>query len=153
MAIPFPSARLTDLSSSTLLTQQSREDCQAALEDIHTLSSILHAYLEHYTDLVMRLEDRFHEVCIPIPLVHTGRAGRPLFLISKSQIEVLSDLGYSYARMARIFGISERTLLRRREEFGLPIGQTYTNIGDDELDVTVRAIYQVFLISLLLQKK
>ena len=77
MAISFPSARLTDLSSSTLLTQQSREDCQAALEDIHTLSSILHAYLEHYTDSVMRLEDRFHEVCIPIPLVHTGRAGRP----------------------------------------------------------------------------
>ena len=69
-----------------------------------------------------------------------------MFLISKSQIEVLSDLGYSYARMARIFGVSDRTLLRRREEFGLLIGQSYTNIGDSELDVTVRAIYQVLTI-------
>ena len=67
------------LSSSTLLTQQSREDCQEALEDICTLSTILHAYLEHYTDLVMRLEDRFHDLRIPIPLVHTGRAGYPMF--------------------------------------------------------------------------
>lgn len=92
----------------------------------------------------MQLEDRFHNLCIPIPLVHTGRVGRPMFWISKSQIEVLSDIGYTYARMARIFGASERTLLRRREKFGLPVGQSYTNIGDDELDVTVRAIYQVY---------
>ena len=28
--------------------------------------------------------------------------------------------------------------------------QTYTNIGNDKLDATVQAIYQVFLLSLLL---
>ena len=105
-------ARLSDLLSSSLLTHRSREDCQAALEDVHELSAILHPFLDHYADLVMHLEDQVYDVhvCIPIPLVHAGRPGRPPFLISKAQIETLTELGYSYAKIARMFGVSERTL-------------------------------------------
>ena len=139
----FITAHLSDLFSSSLLTRQSRNDCQAALEDVHELSAVLHSYLDHYADLVMQLEDQVYDVHIPIPLLHTGRAGRPAFLISKAQIEVLTELGYSYAKIARMFGVSERTLLRRREQFGLPIGQSYTDISNKELDTVVRIVYQV----------
>lgn len=100
----------------------------------------------------MHLEDQVYDVHvrIPIPLVHTGRPGRPPFLISKAQIETLTELGYSYAKIARMFGVSERTLRRRREEFGLPIGQSYTEISDAELDAVVQSVYQVMrLVSVL----
>ena len=93
----------------------------------------------------MHLEDKVCDahVRIPIPLVHTGRPGRPPFLISKAQIETLTELRYSYAKTARMFGVSERTLLRRREEFGLPIGQSYSDIRDLELDAVLQSVYQV----------
>ena len=110
------------------------------MEDTYDLLAILHSHLDHFTDLVMQLEDRACDAHISIPFLHTGRPGRPPFVISKSQIEVLTELGYSYATM---FGVSERTLLRRREEFDLPIGQSYTNISDEELDIVVQSVYQV----------
>ena len=55
-------ARLSDLFSSSLLTHQSREDCQAALKDVDELSAILHTFLDHYADLVMHLEDQTYDV-------------------------------------------------------------------------------------------
>ena len=39
--------------------------------------------------------------------------------------------------------MSERTLRRRREEFGLPIGSSYTDLSDDALDEVVRDILEV----------
>ena len=132
-----------DLSSSSLVTQQLREDCQGGLEDINDLLTILHSYLEHFTEMVMHLEDRACDVHISTPLFYTGRPGRPPFMISKSQIELLTELGYRYAKIATMFGVSERTLLRRREEYGLPVGQSYSNISDEELDTIVQSVYQV----------
>ena len=105
---------------------------------IHSLIYI--PFLDLYTDLVMQLEDQECYAQVLIPAIQTGRAGRPPFSVSQSQIEVLVELGYSYAQLARMLGISDRTLLRRREMFGLPIGQSYSNIIDAELDVIVRAI-------------
>lgn len=64
-------------------------------------------------------------------------------MISKAHVEILTELGYSYAKIARMFGVSERTLLRRREELGLPIGQSYTEISDTELDAVVQSVNQV----------
>ena len=135
--------RLNDLCSSSLLAVEAREDCEAALMDVNDLLCILHSFLDHYTDLVMQLEDQECYAHVMIPTIQTGRAGRPPFSISQSQIEVLVELGYSYAQIARMLGISDRTLLRRREMFGLPIGQSYSNIIDEELDVIVRTVYQV----------
>ena len=48
-----------------------------------------------------------------------------------------------YEKMARLLHISTRTLQRRRQEYGLPIGRNYTDITDDELDATIRSVLQV----------
>ena len=79
-------ARLSDLFSSSLLTYQSREDCQAALEDVQELSAILHPFLDQYAYLVMHLEDQMFavHVRIPIPQIHTERTGCQPFLINKA---------------------------------------------------------------------
>ena len=73
-------------------------------------------------------------------------------MVSASRLQVLqehlqtlyNDNGFRWADTGRILGISERTLRRRRHEFGLPVGmgEYFTDITDDELDVNVREILQ-----------
>ena len=72
-----------------------------------------------------------------------GFRGRPAYIISKVQLETLIELGFDYNTIARMLGVSERTILRRRVEFGLPVGCTFTDITDDDLDNAVRGILQV----------
>ena len=45
-------------------------------------------------------------------------------------------LGFRWVDIATILGISSRTLSRRRQEFGMPVGQNYnfSSISSDELD-------------------
>ena len=64
-------------------------------------------------------------------------------MLSKVQIETLIELGYNYGTIARMFGVSERTLLRRRVQYDLPIGLTFTSITDNDLDVTVSCMLRV----------
>ena len=45
--------------------------------------------------------------------------------------------------MARMFGVSVRTFLRRRNELGLQIGRNYSNISDSDLDDLIRSLVQV----------
>lgn len=42
-----------------------------------------------------------------------------------------------------MFGVSQQMLLWRRTEYGLPTGQRFTDISDNNLDIAVRAILQV----------
>ena len=63
---------------------------------------------------------------------------RPAFKITKEQIKQLKDTGMNWKSIARFLGISYRTLLRRREEYG--IEQSFSDISDDSLDEEVRRI-------------
>ena len=73
-------------------------------------------------------------MCSTLP--STGE--RPAFNITKQQIEQLKDTGMNWKSIARFLGISYRTLLRRREEYG--IEQSFSDISDDSLDEEVRII-------------
>ena len=73
-------------------------------------------------------------VCQTMP--STG--GRPAFDISKEQIEVLRSTGMNWKAISNFLGVSERTLKRRREEYG--IQPTFSEISDEDLDEQVRQI-------------
>jgi hypothetical protein len=45
-----------------------------------------------------------------------------------------------------MIGVSERTLLRRRVEYSLPVGVTFTDITDGDLDVAIRGIAGIFFV-------
>lgn len=49
----------------------------------------------------------------------------------------MSLFGYSYEDMARLLGVSSRTLRRHRHDLGLPIGSNYASLSDDELDLVI----------------
>ena len=68
-----------------------------------------------------------------------GALGRPRKLIEKEEIENLFQIHNSWHKVADILGISDKTLRRRRHEYGLNVASssgprsTYTNISDEEL--------------------
>jgi hypothetical protein len=97
------------------------------------------------SDNVLQIEDLSNgpDRILQSLVLRNGLRGRPPFVISKVQLETLIELGYTYSTIARMYGVSERTLLRRRVEYGLPIGLSFTDISDDDLDITVRGILHV----------
>ncbi|CAG8578640.1 2723_t:CDS:1 [Paraglomus occultum] len=52
----------------------------------------------------------------------------------------LREEGLSWSNIANLFGISDRTLRRRRNELNIPDDFTYSNVTDAELDNIVRQI-------------
>ena len=67
------------------------------------------------------------------PIVRCGDRGRPSFCISREQLEYLLQFKFSVPGIARLFCVSVRTIRRRMSDFGLSIGQTYSDITDQDL--------------------
>ena len=67
----------------------------------------------------------------------TGAPGRPRLVVSKDQIESLQEIGFTWAKIATMLGISRSSLLRRKEEFQIT---RYNELTDEELDRVVEAI-------------
>ena len=76
---------------------------------------------------------------VPSTLPSTG--GRPAFHITKAQIEQLRDTGMNWRAISTFLGISEKTLQRRRTEFG--IHESFSDISDTDLDRQVTEILQL----------
>ena len=64
--------------------------------------------------------------------------GRPSLCLPRDTLDFCQSMGLPWSEVARRFGISTRTLLRRRHEYGLASGRsTFDEISDDELDQIV----------------
>ena len=75
-----------------------RAECDRALADVATVSSLLHQYSQLYSDRAVALEDEQcgpDSVSIRCAVRRNGRPGRPIIVISKNLIELLIDQGYS----------------------------------------------------------
>ena len=107
---------------------------------------MLHQYSQYYSEKITSIEDSRVEFSLQCPTLRHGDPGRPSFLISKPLIEALIDLGFTYSKMAKILGVSERTLLRRRQDFNLPIGRPFSNVTDQDLEMVIRDIVQVDIV-------
>ena len=126
---------------SEIRANQTRHDLIALIEEVQH-------HREYYESWIIQIEPHcsFNPLSNTCPLRSpTGHRGRPAYDISKDDLECLFEMGFSYQQSARIIGVSERTLRRRREEFGLPVGSSYTDMSDDALDGLVRTILEVFL--------
>ena len=78
-------------------------------------------------------------------VTRSGLVGRPRLQVLQEHLQTLhDDADFRWADIGRILGISERTLRRRRHEFGLPVrmGEQFSDIINDELDLNVREILQ-----------
>ena len=80
---------------------------------------------------------------------HSGDLGRPRCNIEKEELHRLFDIYHSWTKVASTLGVSERTLRRRRAEFGMTISdssgprKTYTEISSNDLNTVVKEILDI----------
>ena len=65
---------------------------------------------------------------------------RPRFDISHDQLEYLLDLKFTCPDIARLLGVSLRTIRRRMEEFDIMVRDRYSSITERDLDEEVVGI-------------
>ena len=70
-----------------------------------------------------------------VPSTQASTGGRPRFNITKEQIETLRETGMNWKGIALSLGISDSTLYRRRQEFGLH--ESFVDITYEELYTVV----------------
>ncbi|XP_019622600.1 PREDICTED: uncharacterized protein LOC109468721 isoform X2 [Branchiostoma belcheri] len=68
--------------------------------------------------------------------------GRPRFIIDPGELTESFQAGVAFHVAARIQGVSDSTLYRRRRELGLLQRERYTNISDEDLDTRMRSILE-----------
>ena len=79
--------------------------------------------------------------CLAGPVLLCGHTGRHSFRIPFDQLQCLIDFRFSVPQIARLLGISVRTIRRRMSEAGLSIRAQFT---DDQLDEIVYSIRHRF---------
>ena len=131
---------LTRLSESYPLEQQ-------LLSDMRTLQVIVRHQRERCEALSFRplLEEDHGIVQASVGATISG-VGRPRLDVSQQAIEALhSQVGLSWAEIARNFGVSESTIRRRRRSFvsANTNRESHSTIRDNELDILVRGILQI----------
>ena len=68
--------------------------------------------------------------------------GRPSVDVTKETITELLALKLSYTQMANVLGISRTTFYKKMAEYGINCEEKYSVISDNELDNTIKQVYQ-----------
>lgn len=130
-------------------------DSQETIEDLWLLFGMVQRKLTPYVDLLGSdqrddIQSSLNgslasSVSNVLPTTMRRGPGRPKMFVSRAQLESLFELGFTYAKVAKMLCMSERTLQRRRSELGFPIGQSllYSQLSDEELDEVVSSVLQV----------
>jgi hypothetical protein len=112
-------------------------------------------FLQHQ---IWTLFEHFHNLCFEqtntyntsfnSPIVRRSGPGRPSYDVGVGMVSDLFRIHRSWTMVSAELGISTRTLLRRRSEFGMNIssstGQrvTYTNITEEDLCNAIAGVLQ-----------
>ena len=70
--------------------------------------------------------------------MRTGNRGRPQVLINTDQLAYMLQLHFKVPHIARLFGVSVRTIRRRMGAAGLCVSDLYSILSDAQLDEVVR---------------
>ena len=118
------------------------------LSDLDTLLFIVSQQRQHCEDssyFALHAEEEEQLSTARVGVVRSGVPGRPRLDISEDLLELLrSGAGFRWAAIARNLRVSERTLRRRRNEFGVTsLTESFTDIDNTSLDEIVREILHV----------
>ena len=75
--------------------------------------------------------------------VFNGDRGRPRYSITAEQLEYFLAFGFTATEISAMLGVSEATVRRRLQEFGLS-SRNFTNISDEALDRIVAELKEHF---------
>jgi hypothetical protein len=123
--------------------QELISNLEVLLNYLNTLRNQFEALSEIFdrTSAQNLLQESYDQsICLP---EYNGRVGRPRIHVTQEQLNILHNTaGFRWADIGRILGVSERTIRRRRHQFGLVVGRetAFSNISDNDLDNLVREI-------------
>ena len=138
--------RTLGLISSRLGEHRSSDQLLEDIEQLLTAVRLLQARYQHrYANSCSEASEGPGEGALlyqcSCPLEYTGQACRPRLAVDKAVVQRVRSESLKWVDIARILGISSKTLVRRRKEFEMPIGaDAFTRIEDSDLDEHVRAI-------------
>ena len=92
-------------------------------------------------DVSAALQSPAQERRRPVTSFLPSTGGRPAYDITKAQIEQLRETSMNWKTIAAFLGVSERTLSRRRIEYG--IFDSFSEIADEDLDSHIQRILQL----------
>jgi len=149
--VEFIERRLEDsLFVLNILHRRSVANCDADLQnDLKTLMSELQFWYQYYDDLWMRNGNAPHQQCFSCPREGIRDSGRPRYLLPENILRDLHRIHRRWTQVASEVGVSYRTLLRRRREYGLTVSSTrgprstYTDITQNDLCNIIREVLQI----------
>ena len=122
---------------------------QPCLRNLYFLFVQTSSYLAQFQRDISLQEDTENNFDFPDlgpgPAVEmNNNAGRPRIFVTREQLETLHEQCHlHWSDIAHSLGISERTIRRRRHEFGMPVeGRQFSIITDSQLDQFVARILQ-----------
>ena len=110
-------------------------------DDFYSLMTAVRSFYDAYPSKITvddSWEDRLSAVCYQPETIRSR--GRPRFVITGRQLDALQERQYSWRSMARTLRASYRTILRRRRELGMAIGERFSRVSEMELDEIVSNI-------------
>lgn len=128
-------SRIKEVLNQSLETSPNGSDAvciesynQMCGELVHILSSLLLIWKEYESNIHCISNGTAYSA----PREHTGRRGRPKFVISKEQLLYLKSANFSWTSIAQLIGASRTTVYRRRIECGL-MAEPTNRLTDGEL--------------------
>ena len=137
--------RTFGLLSSRLAEGGNYDQSDQILEDIEQLLDAVRLLQTRYRDRYYSREGATETALFHYDnqLEYTGLACRPRLSVNRDVVQQLRGESLKWVDIARILGISSKTLIRRRREVEMPIGaDAFTNIEDSDVDEKVREILQ-----------
>ena len=100
------------------------------LSQQNVMDDILLEVIE-FQSLIQRLEERLslidkgesHYSC---PTMSSKRRGRPTLVVPEEQQDGLRSLGFSWSGIAKMLGVSEKTIRRRRDSYSMASSRNFS---------------------------
>lgn len=109
------------------------------LDSISEQINIAPDVLTGLSELVQLIRQQMAERENPIVIVQhvEGAVGRPRLMVSTEHISNLMDMERPVETIAKLLGVSRRTVYRRMAECNLSVRGRYSRLTDDDLDALV----------------
>ncbi|CAC5390816.1 unnamed protein product [Mytilus coruscus] len=102
----------------------------------YELLQLVQSLLENIQDLKSKVNDN----AFRSGRSSNGKPGRPLYEISKDQLQFFLDLGFSGSNIFKLLQVSQSSVKRRLRYFGISIRERYSTVDDNELDDITRPL-------------
>lgn len=119
--------------------------CTQELVFLNALSSqenFPHAVMEGLREVIQIIGEINHSQQCTHNTVNfeSGKVGRPRVLLPEERLRDLIAMSLPVPCIAKLLGVSTRTIQRRMSEIGLAVRDTYCSVLDEELDALVSTV-------------